>query len=279
MRPVGLAATVLVVLTVGAVAASGAAAAPQAYYLALGDSIGYGYQPSNARKQPPPSSYDKGYVDVLAARLRPLAPAIKVVNYSCPGESIVSFAKGGCPWLQERKRLHSSFRGTQQTAALAFLKAHPGQVSPITITLWGNDVVALQDACQGKLACVKKRGPAAVAAMTSRLGSILRKLRAAAPAAEIIATGAWNFEVDRLKQAAFFYRDLDKRIAEVAAGADARVADIRAVFNPPGSFAAQRSKLCSLTYLCSLGDPHPKNAGYRVMADAFFAASGYAAAP
>jgi hypothetical protein len=34
-----------------------------------------------------------------------------------------------------------------------------------------------------------------------------------------------------------------------------------------------------LTYICAMGDPHPNDAGYRAMANAFFAASGYARKP
>src|SRR5438309_11357030 len=51
---------------------------PRGYYLALGDSMAYGFQPT---KHPGarPSTFDTGYVDVLAARLRKLSPKIRVV--------------------------------------------------------------------------------------------------------------------------------------------------------------------------------------------------------
>jgi hypothetical protein len=42
------------------------------------------------------------------------------------------------------------------------------------------------------------------------------------------------------------------------------------VFNPVG-----KSRVCALTFICSKGDPHPTDAGYRAIADAFLAASGY----
>ena len=275
MRLARLLAAALVVLVLGAVAPSAASAAPQAYYLALGDSMAWGFQPTKARRGLQPNRFDTGYVDVFAARLRVLAPEIKVVNYGCPGESLVSFVKGPCPWVADGNRLHDRFSGPQLDAALAFLQAHPGQVSPITITLWGNDVGALEERCRGRLRCLRKRAPRAVAKMGSRLGSILGQLRAAAPEAEIIATGAWNFEVGRLAKVRFLYRSLDKRISLAAAGSGATVADMRAVFNPHGGPAAVREKVCELTFICALGDPHPKNAGYRAMAEAFLAASGY----
>ena len=49
-----------------------------------------------------PSEFDTGYVDVFAARLRKLSPKIQVVNYGCPGESTVTFTRGGCPGLARR---------------------------------------------------------------------------------------------------------------------------------------------------------------------------------
>jgi lysophospholipase L1-like esterase len=279
MRLARLVAVALVVLAVGASMASPATAAPQSYYLALGDSLAFGFQPTKARGGMSPARFDSGYVDVLAARLRTLAPEIEVVNYGCPGESLVTFIRGGCDWLGGGGRLHDSFRGAQLDAALDFLQAHPGEVSPITVTLWGNDVVGLEERCRNELRCIRKRAPRALAAMASRLRSILSRLRAAAPDAELIATGAWNFEVGRIARMGFLYRSLDKRISRAAARAGARVADTRAVFNPPGGPAAVRARLCDYTFMCSQGDVHPKDKGYRAMADAFFEAAGYAPPP
>jgi hypothetical protein len=69
--------------------------APKSYYLALGDSIAYGMQPNKYDQGLPPSGYRTGYVDVFAKRLRQISPKIRVINYSCPGESTVSFVRGG----------------------------------------------------------------------------------------------------------------------------------------------------------------------------------------
>ena len=264
----------LVLLT--ALAASAASppvhqAAPQAYYLALGDSITYGFQPTKERL--PPSRVRTGYVDVFAARLRALAPEIQVVNYGCPGESARTFIHGGCPWLAEKRRLHDAFKGTQIGAALVFLRAHPGQVSPITLTLWGNDLFEFSPACEEDLVCIRSHARIGLARFTSRLASIVGRLRAAAPEAEIILTGAWNFDVAKPAKTDPLFRSIDARIARVAAGGKARVAKMFPVLNPVG----KKSRICALTFMCSRGDPHPKDAGYRAMADAFLAASEYTA--
>src|SRR5436190_9904159 len=142
-----------VVLVVGLVAlAAGAAAAhrssgpvyqpPQSYYLALGNSMAYGFQPT---KKPGarPSTFNTGYVDVFGARLRKLSPKIQVVNYGCPGEFTVTFTRGGCPAFGDGFKLHNAFHGPQLKAVEAFLQAHSGQVSPITLTLWVGDLPPL----------------------------------------------------------------------------------------------------------------------------------------
>ena len=265
------AATVTCMVATAVLALSGTAAvgsqapSPQSYYLALGDSMTYGFQPT----KPPsarPSAFHTGYVDVFAAHLRKLSPSIQVVNYGCPGESSVTFAHGGCPWLAEGMKLHDPFRGPQVKAALAFLKAHPGEVSPISLALWGNDLAPLSQ--KGK------RAPAAIASFASRLDSILRRLRGAAPTAEIVVIGAWNPEPDQLKQVEPLYRSLDAAISRTAAKSRAGVANMFKAFNGPGNARAQRARLCSLTFSCK-GDPHPTDAGYRAMANAFLIASGY----
>jgi lysophospholipase L1-like esterase len=255
--------------------AGGERQSPQSYYLALGDSIAYGIQPDKADKGLPPSGYRTGYVDVFAKRLRQRSPKIRVVNYSCPGESTVSFVRGGCPWLAEGKTLHDPYRGTQMNAALAFLAAHRGHVSPITVHLWGNDIDPVAEACNGNFACIKKRAPAAIAQISSRLGDILHRLRAAAPNAEIIVNGTWDFNYEDLARSDPLFRSFNAAIRRAAVGAGARFADLFPVINPQGNLARERARVCALLFICSRDDPHPTDAGYRAIAAAVWKASGY----
>jgi lysophospholipase L1-like esterase len=172
--------------------------------------------------------------------------------------------------------LHDAFKGTQLGAALAFVRAHPGQVSPITLTLGGNDLNEVADACKGSFACIQKGAPRAFAQFASRLTTILRRLRAAAPKAEIIVTGIWNFNAGDLKRTDPLFRSFDATIARVAAAEKARFAKTFPVFNPAGNPAKEKARICALTFACSAEDPHPTDAGYRAIAAAVFAASGYA---
>ena len=270
---------VAVVLALPGSAAVASQPAPQSYYLALGDSIAYGAQPDKGSAGLPPSAFNTGYVDVFAARLRALAPKIRVVNYGCPGESTTTFIAGGCSGRHDVKGLHDDFKGAQLKAAVAFLRAHRDQVSPITLTLWGNDLFEILDACKGKPACVRARAPRTIA---SGLTKILRQLRAAAPKAEIIVTGTWNPFVDDLEQTDPLLRSLNATIARVAKTAHAGFADTFPVFNPQGNLAHEKARICALTFACSTkykGDPHPTDAGYRALAAAVWAASGYPRKP
>jgi lysophospholipase L1-like esterase len=135
---------------------------PKRYYLALGDSIAFGYQAWRARAGLPPSAFNTGYVDVFADRLRRIQPLLTVVNYGCPGETTTTFLAGGCPWTSVGFPLHDVFSGSQLGAAVAFLRAHPGVVSPITLTLWGNDVREFVGSCPDP-ACVANGAAGAVA--------------------------------------------------------------------------------------------------------------------
>jgi len=268
----GLVLLGLIVTAAALVVAARGATAPQRYYLALGDSIAYGLQPTKLKPGARPSDFGTGYVDVVAARLRKTSPGLRVVNYGCPGESTVTFARGGCPAFADRITLHDRFRGSQLKAALTFLRAHPNDVSPITVTLYGNDwLPVLLDTCKGKVACARSRGPKEAAAFGSRLASILEQLRAAAPGAEIVVTGAWNPDPTQLAPLASVYAAFEQSIARAAEGSRARIARMLPVFNPAGKGQA---RLCALTFICSKGDPHPTDAGYRAMADAVMRALG-----
>ena len=263
----------------GSAGEQGASAAvygsPGSYYLALGDSMTYGFQPTKAKPGAAAAAFHTGYVDVFAARLRKLSAGILVVNYGCPGESTVTFSRGGCPAFADRVKLHDVFRGSQLKAALSFLRAHPGDVSPITLTLYGNDwLPILLDTCKGDAACARKHASGATASFGSRLATILDRLRAAAPTADIIVTGAWNPDPNQLKQLGPVYRGFEASIVRAATASQARVARMLPVFNPPGSLQSRKARLCALTFICSKGDPHPTDAGYRAMAGAVAAAAG-----
>jgi len=247
---------------------------PRDYYLALGDSIAFGYQAAKHRAGLPPSGFNTGYVDVLLARLQPIRPSLTVVNYGCPGETTTTFIAGGCLSHVAGFPLHDAFSSAQLDAAVSFLRAHPGQVSPITLTLWSNDVREFVESCPD-LDCIANGAPAAIASIVNNLEIILGRLRAAAPDAEVIITGSWDSNLEVLEFADPLFQSLNESMASMAARQRVRFADPFPVFNPQGDLATEIQAHCTLTLLCTEQDSHPSDAGYRALADLVFEASGY----
>jgi lysophospholipase L1-like esterase len=252
---------------------------PKRYYLALGDSIAYGFQSFKLQANLPPSAYNTGYVDVFSARLRQIRPEITTVNYGCPGESTETFVTEHCPWTDAGLQLHDPHPGSQLQAAIAFLQDHPGQVSPITLTLFSNDLPKLLDPCkvneQYDLSCIQAAAPGFIAGLAERLSKILHELRSAAPNAEIIVMGGWDEFLDALAFADPLYQAFNAAMAQAAAANRTWFANPFPIFNPQGNPAAEVQAICTLTLLCAQNDGHPSDAGYRALADLIFDVSEY----
>src|SRR5271166_4262678 len=132
--------------TLGALAFAPAAGAAKVgnTYLALGDSLAYGYHQAPFQKELPavnPANYNRGYVDDFANLLKFFGnPHLQTINDGCPGETTETFIKGsgvpgycaggptGTPfpyaWLH-----HPYAKGSQLSDALAILESTP-TVSP-----------------------------------------------------------------------------------------------------------------------------------------------------
>src|SRR2546429_3715396 len=115
---------VVAALAFGAAGAAPASAADgRTEYLALGDSLAFGFQPSGV--------FDKGYVQQLYGSLHAQQPSLKLTNLGCPGQTSRSLVAGGkCPYPGGVSQLE---------AALTFLRAHRHQVRLVTIDIGGHD--------------------------------------------------------------------------------------------------------------------------------------------
>jgi len=122
-------------------------------YLALGDSIVFGYRESNNNPAPDYSNAAnfKGYPEDIAAAL-----GLDLTNASCPGETTSSMidknaASNGCEnsydassgqqvpvGYRKAYPLHTSYKGSQLSFAEHFLKQHPG-TRLVTLTIGAND--------------------------------------------------------------------------------------------------------------------------------------------
>jgi lysophospholipase L1-like esterase len=248
---------------------------PKQYYLALGDSLAFGFQfdKFNASFPSVPASiFSTGYVDDLAGMLQAIRPGITTVNYGCPAERTVTFLNGGCTYTAAGFPLHDSYAGSQLSAALAFLRAHRGQVSPITVNIGVNDLIGLRTLCGADVSCYFANGPAVLDEIATNLHYILSHLRAAAPDAEIITFT--NYDVTFLFDARLLQltQAFNSVVISTAAQSSVRVADVFGAFND----RPQPATVCALTFICTpLQDSHPTDLGYEVIARQIWVVSGY----
>lgn len=248
---------------------------PKQYYLALGDSLAFGMQTNkfNAHFPVVPASiFSTGYVDDFAGMLQAIRPGITTVNYGCPGETTVTFLHGGCSYTAAGFPLHDPYAGPQLSAALAFLQAHPGQVSPITINIGVNDFNILRTLCGADVACFFAHAPAVLDQVAANLHEILSSLRAAAPNAEIITFT--NYDITFLFDARLVQltQAFNSVVVSTAVQSSVRVADVFGAFND----GPQPATICALTFVCTpLQDSHATDLGYEVIARQIWAASDY----
>jgi lysophospholipase L1-like esterase len=148
-------------------------------YLALGDSVSFGFDP-NVTPQVP-SKYT-GYPEVVAGVLHLLQPG-KEVNASCPGETSGTFLYGGvgngCQAFKDAVGLHTTYVGTQGNFAVTQLLANK-HIDLVTLSIGGNDLLLVQQACanaQSFAACVAAALPGALQTYGANLTAILSAIR------------------------------------------------------------------------------------------------------
>lgn len=259
-----------------AAAAPGQYQAPRKYYLALGDSLAYGFEQAKFSVGAPAQTFDTGYVDDFAQAIHSLRPDVRVVNYGCPGETSSSYLTG-CAWLATP--LHDAYTSSQETAALAFLNAHPGQVSPITVDLGANDALDLiYNTCHFDSTCIAQGLPGVLETLGANLSRTLAHLRASAPRSEIIVMQYYNPLYVVAPGTDTPLAQFNGVIAAAVTPYGARLANAFPVINQNPAFPNERLAVCALTGMCVPapgGDVHANDLGYALIANQFWAASGY----
>jgi lysophospholipase L1-like esterase len=279
---IGLAGTAMVA-AVSLAPALPAAAAPlngaggNGTYLALGDSVAFGYVPSNAVPAPDyfdPSSF-VGYPEDVAQALH-----IPVSNASCPGETTASFYIPGAPsngcenapgssvGYRTEFPLHVRYAGTQMLYALRYLATHRN-TRLVTIDIGANDVFLCQETT--KDAC----------ASTAELQAVLKKIQVNLSIiyALIRDVARYHGPLVALTYYSLSYSDptqvagteaLNSVIASVTEKFGGKVADGFAAFQGPS--AAFGGSPCAAGLLIKLPDGtcniHPSPAGHQLLAQA-----------
>jgi lysophospholipase L1-like esterase len=257
-------------LLLGATSATAAAADPGTasapdrathWYLALGDSLAAGYQPTTGAD--PSGGYVGHVLDALQS-----SGKVRLDNLACPGATSTSMLEGDRCTYDE---------GTQLAQAVEFLHAHHAKTSLVTIDIGANDVQRCVSGGSLDLACVAD----GMAAVSRNLPTILGALRQAAPDVPIVVLNYYDpFLAAWLAGAAGQHlaaqslgllHTLNGIIAAAAGSVGAEVADVAAAFHSDDTTLTAAgvpldvAEICALTWMCSRGDIHANDDGYAVM--------------
>ncbi len=226
-------------------------------YLALGDSIAFGYDPLTD-----PRTHE-GYPELLAQRL-----GLEVTNASCPGEATGGFLSpigndNGCRENREAYPLHVAYEGAQLAFALDFLKTHDA-TALVTLDLGGNDASKLNDICAGDQACVLGAFFPMLEQYGKNLDLIFGELRKVYDG-PFVALGIYN----PVAGDAFFAYGIERlntMLAEKAADWDVRFADGQAAFSARAADPCRGQLLIGMPD--GICDVHPSPQGDDALATA-----------
>jgi lysophospholipase L1-like esterase len=154
-------------------------------YLALGDSVAFGYDPTVTA--PAPAKFT-GYPEIVA-EIEHLLKSKKEVNAACPGETSSSFLIGGpdngCAAFKANIGLHTAYTGTQASFAVSQLLNNK-HINLVTLGIGGNDLLLLEKRCLNPLPfptfadCVGANLPGVLQLYGQNIAQILTAFRAQA---------------------------------------------------------------------------------------------------
>jgi lysophospholipase L1-like esterase len=151
-------------------------------YLALGDSVTFGYREADTRPAP---DYHKASTFVAYPADLGAALGLKVTNAACPGETSASLINpaaqsNGCehtatggPGYRTAFPLHVTYSGSQLTFAVEFLKTHPG-TRLVSLMIGANDGFICEAETKDK--CVTEF-PRVLASVAKNVATILTAVR------------------------------------------------------------------------------------------------------
>jgi lysophospholipase L1-like esterase len=236
---------------------------PKAYYLALGDSLAFGYQPN--------FDWVDGYANAFFSDLARHG-AQRYDNLACTDESSITMVRGGCPFALLRKHLYS---GSQLQAAVNYLHAHAGQVSPVTLDIGANDLIPDLNTVT---CAINPRWESDLVLLDTNLRQvILPQLEATMTVngqvtGDLLLLNYYDPYQDICPGTVPFIQTLNQHLAaDAASTGSTTLVDIFSAFAsvPAAPASTSGSHLCAYTWMCStFKNIHPTSTGYGIMADA-----------
>jgi lysophospholipase L1-like esterase len=245
-------------------------------YLALGDSVPFGFRESD---NPPPPDYSKpdtfvGYPEDVAADL-----SLVGTNASCPGETSTSLITGtapsnGCegtatsPGYRDLHPLHVDYSDSQLDFAVKFLQRHR-ETRLVSLTIGANDGFLCQrttaDHCAGEL-------PTVLQTIGQNVATILGRIRQDAHyVGQIVIVNYYSLDYRDPTQDALSTA-LNTALDDAAAPFDVAIADGFGAFEAAAAQAGGSTCTAGLLTMLSTGTcgthVHPSVAGQQVLAGA-----------
>jgi len=294
--PVRLVVALTALLSLALLPAAAQAAKAKPYYLALGDSLSVGVQPTASGGN---KNTSQGYVNQLARRVG----GLRTVNYGCGGATTSSFIKGNkaCAPTRRAGYANKSPRTSQLAAAERFLRKNRGKVRFVTIDIGANDVASCGQGggididCVNKgIAQIKKNGPKIAKRLRRAAGSgvPLAVMNLYDPflqqwlnggAGPAIAEASVDIARDQVNPAIInAFKPSKFKVARVAEAFDTYVPFERTTtYKGRNDVPVAVARICALTWMCAPApkglDIHSTKAGYSEIAGAFRKALGRAA--
>jgi len=238
-------------------------------YLALGDSLAFGFTPLTPLGDL--RNYH-GYPEIVADAIHR-----KLANASCFGESAQHFLASypptapptdlGCQAWRAQYPLFVSYSGTQMDFALQYLRDH-SKTKLVTIDIGVNDLgVLLSIVCHGDAVCAFSKLPEFLSAYAANLTTIYSRIRSAGYRGPIVAvTGYYPFNYHDPQVGAFVA--LNSILASVTTAFHGKIADAFTAF---GISAGASGNVCATGLLVKIPnstacDTHPSAAGQALIA-------------
>ena len=192
-----------------------------AVYLALGDSVAFGFSPL---VDPRNAANFVGYPEALAERLD-----LNLTNASCPGEASGGFISltgidNVCRPYRASFPLHAAYSTAQLEFAVAFLRAHQ-HTRLVTLDIGANDLFVLEKQCLGAATCIQNGLPALLNMLAANLSTIYRGLRGQAHYKHELV--ALTYYVSNFKDpaAVAVIQAINATVVAATAAADGKTAD------------------------------------------------------
>jgi len=264
----------LVAVSMTAIAVAQNVAESSNNYLALGDSIPFGYFVG--------AGYEYFYATnfVSYSDYDSIIFNLNLVNASCPGETTGSFLSmlapdNGCREYRRQAPLHvvyNSFNATQFAFATAYLRQNP-RTPLVTLMLGANDLLLLEEQCNGNPQCIENGAPQVFMTAEANMTQILAGLRATGYSGPIVIVNYYSPDYSNQFDT-MLTQGLNQAITAPASQFGAVVADVFTAFENLASNPFAQGNTCVAGLLAAANpqtsppscDVHPSQFGHKVIA-------------